>query len=287
MKPVRNQTPASELDSSSQAIPAAPASFAWQVEQQDRAVYFRLPASPNLTCVFTTRAGGVSQGAFESLNMAYGVGDDPELVTRNLEQVKQAFKLTRLVTLKQTHSAEVLYISYDRTPAEVLEGDALFTDLPDLGLGVKVADCLPVYVFSLTRPAIGLAHAGWRGTLARVSAQLVAGIERKCGIRPQDLCYAFGPCIGPECYEVGHDVAQQFLTAFPSPEEFVLPLGVPQTALPKYLLDLKGANRQLLQELGLTEVASLNRCTHCAPGLFYSARRDGTTGRNLALIARC
>jgi YfiH family protein len=280
---------AAELTTAPVDAHSARPALAWQLEQKDSIVHFRLPLPLPLTCIFTTRVGGMSRGPFASLNLAHGTGDDPEAVAANLGLVRQALDLPRLVTLKQTHSAEVLYINYDRTPADVLEGDALFTDVPGLALGVKVADCLPVFVFSRTGSVVGLAHAGWRGTRAQVAARLVRSMERKCRVEPRDLGFAFGPCIAADCYVVGSEVIRQFRAGFPAPEEFLRPyplrLDVEQAGA-GYHLDLKAANRQLLRELGLSEVASLDECAHCASRLFYSARRDRTTGRNLALIVR-
>ncbi|MEO0109021.1 MAG: peptidoglycan editing factor PgeF [candidate division WOR-3 bacterium] len=271
----------------------------WRLERRDRLVYFRLPI-PGLTCVFTTRTEGASYGRYESLNMAFGNGDKPERVRQNYERLRGAFGLTNLVTLKQQHAAQVLFINYDQTPAELLEADALFTDRPGLALGIKVADCLPVYVFSPSAPVVGLAHAGWRGTRDRIVARLVAAIQRKLGIPSERLYFAFGPCIGPHCYQVGADVQQALVREFGWVAAFLHPLpasaecspkdakgmGSEETPGSRWLLDLKQANRQLLVELGLKESGNLERCTHCVPSLFFSARRDGTTGRNLALILR-
>jgi hypothetical protein len=275
---------------------STPRRTAWHLERRGRLVYFRLPVraehSPDsarrsgsgLTCIFTTRSGGVSQGAFEGLNLAYGYGDDPESVGENLERLRMEFGIKHLVTLKQMHSKTVLYINYEKIPADVLEGDALFTDQPGIALGIKVADCLPVYILSRDGSVIGLAHAGWRGTRGRVAVHLVSTIQRKLGMEPRDLCFAFGPCIGPRCYEVGAEIVHDFQD-FPAPGEF-LKRAPDQHDPPKFLLDLKTANRQILSPMGLSEVGNLNKCTHCSPALFYSARRDKTTGRNLALVVR-
>jgi hypothetical protein len=267
--------------------------FAWQLERSEGLVYFRLPVAPNLTCIFTTRSGGVSQGPYENLNFAHGLGDDPESVEANLRLLKQTFSPTGIVTLKQVHSATVLYLNYDKTPPDVFEGDGFFTDQPGVTLAVKVADCLPIYFFSAgigageptgegATPAIGLVHAGWRGTRSRIAEQLVLAMQRKLSINPADLHYALGPCISGQCYEVGAEVAEEFKD-FPAPEEFLTPVTC-DLGRSRFRLDLKAANRQILRQLGLREVADLNKCTHCSPGLFYSARRDKVTGRNLALI---
>ena len=260
------------------------ASMNWRLERRNGVVYFRVP-EPGLSCIFTTRTEGVSTGHYESLNLAYGNGDDPERIRRNYSRLCAAFAVDRVLTLKQQHSPEVLYINYDKTPSEVLEGDAMFTDCRGLALGIKVADCLPIFLVGLDHPVVGAAHAGWRGTRDRIATRLVAAIRRKFEIRPERLAYAFGPCIGRDCYEVGEDVAYQFTSSFEAPDEFLRPK-TDVTDATKFLLDLKAVNRRLLQGQGLVELADLDQCTHCTPGLFYSARRDGVTGRNLALIVR-
>jgi YfiH family protein len=255
----------------------------------------------DVTCVFTSRDGGKSQGAYRSLNLSYGIGDDPESVFENRTRLERALGIDHMMTLRQTHSSIVHYYagasprhsekakakvktrvlplprSASPVAAEAFEGDALFSDSPGAALGVKVADCLPIYFFSEASPVIGLAHAGWRGTLARIAEQTVLAISGQLNVGPESLVSAFGPCIRESCYEVGPDVAEAFRSAFPSSVA---------SAAGRTFLDLKQANRQMLCAMGLREIASLDLCTHCSPDLFFSARRDGVTGRNMALIFR-
>jgi YfiH family protein len=227
---------------------------------------------------FFTRAGGFSQPPYDSLNLSPDVGDDPDAVSRNRAAIMQALGITRLATVRQVHSSEVVYVD-ETTPPDTIRADGLFTGRPGLALGIKVADCLPIYVFGAD--ALGLAHAGWRGTRDRIAVNLVKAISDRFGIESTELSYAFGPCISSGCYEVGPEVAEEF-ASFPDSREFL----AGSTGSGRARLDLRTANRQLLKPLGLTELAGLDQCPHCHPADFYSARRDRTTGRNLALILR-
>ena len=247
----------------------------WTKYQRNGLVYYGLKAGAGIEPAFFTRAGGVSKPPCDSLNLSPDIGDDPDAVARNRTLVMQTIGVTNLATVRQVHSSEVVYAD-ETTQPDALQADALFTDHTGLALGIKVADCLPVYIFG--RGAIGLAHAGWRGTRDRIAVRLVQAITQRLGLEPQALSYAFGPCIGSDCYEVGPEVAHEF-ASFPNPSEFLLGSGSAR-------LDLRAANRQLLLPLGLTECAGLNECPHCNPETFFSARRDRVTGRNLALILR-
>jgi hypothetical protein len=255
-------------------------SVSWRLERRDRLVLFRLPV-PGVTCVFLTRTEGVSWGHYESLNLAFGNGDDPDHIRDNYDRVCRTLGLSRILTFRQHHSPEVLYVNYDKIPGELLDADGMYTDRTDLALGIKVADCLPVYLFGLDSPVVGLAHAGWRGTRDRIVERLVNAVRRKFGTAADRLACAFGPCIAGSCYEVGEDVAAGFRAGYRRPQEFLR-----SGANGRFLLDLKAANRQVLRELGVVELAGIDLCTHCAPALFFSARRDGVTGRNLAVIVR-
>lgn len=247
----------------------------WTSFKRGGLVYYGREAGSGIELVFFTRAGGFSSPPYDGLNLSPDVGDDAEAVRRNRAAAMQALGVTNLVTVRQVHSSEVVYADETTQPDRV-EADGMFTDRPGLALGIKVADCLPVFVFGAG--AIGLAHAGWRGTRARIAVSLVQAICARFRLEPTSLSFAFGPCIAPSCYEVGPEVAREF-AAFPNPSEFLLGSG-------RVRLDLKAANRRLLLPLGLTERAGLDRCPHCLPGDFYSARRDRITGRNLAVILR-
>ena len=250
--------------------------------------YFEYSPSPKLVLAFFTRRGGVSRGRYESLNTSYAVGDDAGNVGANLQRARQALGLPVMFTLKQIHSDKVLQLDRE-WPAEAPEADAFYTSISGLGLGLKVADCLPVYLYSEDSSCIGIAHCGWRGTAARLAEKTAREMSRHFAVPLTDLRFALGPCVCPNCYEVGDDVREEFGRSFPLPDEFFTPITrtipVRQSPVAKYRLDIRAANRWLLMELGLLETRSIALCTFEEDRLFYSARRDRLTGRCLAVIA--
>ncbi|MDH5185527.1 MAG: peptidoglycan editing factor PgeF [candidate division WOR-3 bacterium] len=249
----------------------------WRLEEKERIKFYRINPSPGLNLVFTTRNPGVSKGGYRSLNLSYDVGDDPENVNKNYVRVKKALGIDKIFTLKQIHSNKIFYLNSNNFKEE-LEGDGLFTDEKRLAIGVKVADCLPIYIFDKKYKVIGIAHAGWRSTLAQIGMNLVNAITQKFGLSPSDLNFALGPCIDQPCYEVGFELLSRFFNNLPGSESFFVQHNR------RLYLDLKSLNGFLLGKLGLTEIASLDYCTKCNPDFFYSVRRDGISGRNLAVI---
>jgi copper oxidase (laccase) domain-containing protein len=244
----------------------------WQLQSADGPEYFACSPSPRLLLAFFTRRGGVSRGDYESLNTSFEVGDDNRNVEENLARARRALRLPAILTVKQTHSDTVLPIADEPIPPETLEGDACFTD------------------------RAGIAHCGWRGTVARLAEKTARQMSRRFSVPLPDLRFALGPCICPNCYEVGDDVRQEFSKSFANADQFftpdttIVPVGqspiaIRHSPIAKYRLDIRAANRWLLKELGLTESESLELCTLETRNLCYSARRSKTTGRNLAVIA--
>jgi YfiH family protein len=154
--------------------------------------------------------------------------------------------------------------------------DAVATDEPGIALEIRVADCVPLFAIDPVRRIVALAHAGWRGTLAGVGARLVETLAARFGSRPSDLRTWIGPCIGPECYEVGADVAASFRQEF---GDAVFPS--------ERHLNLRAANRAALVRAGAApaNVETIDLCTSCRPDLFHSHRASGgRPGRNIALL---
>jgi len=193
---------------------------------------------------------------------------------------KKEWKDFKLVFLDQIHSNLIQGI--DRVPRKKLRGDAMVTDLSFLLLIINTADCLPVLVFDESRKVIAAVHCGWRGTSKRVIQEAIQEMKRHYGSEPSSLLVALGPCIGPECYEVGQDVFENFKSKGHSTEFF---RDHPFRER-KYLFDLRGANLFQLQSLGVKEenVSSIETCTHCHPN-FRSYRRDkNKAGRMMSFI---
>jgi len=232
---------------------------------------------------FSVREGGVSEGAFRSLNLAFAGGDDAERVRENHRRLAEAggFGLPELHTVSQVHGDVVLKV--DAAPAsEALrprgEADALVTSRPGAALGVRTADCVPILIADERGQRVAAVHSGWRGTDLRISARAVEALVRD-GARAGGLVAAIGPAIQRCCYEVSDELALRFRKAF-GPGVAVLKGG-------RWHLDLGYAVRHTLAEAGipLEQIEVLPQCTACDAQRFFSHRRDkGVTGRHLSFI---
>lgn len=242
----------------------------------------------------TTRQGGVSQGAYATLNCTHYCGDNPEHVRLNRERLLQAFPQPpkALAIPHQTHGTTVralddTFFRLDEgQQSALLEGvDALATRTPGLCLAISTADCVPILIADVQTNAVAAIHAGWRGTVAGIARQTIATLQQTFGSRPADLVAGIGPSISPQAFEVGDEVYQAFADAgFPMER---IAFRHPQSG--KWHVDLWEANRLQLLQQGLSpshiEVASL--CTYSQPERFFSARRLGPqSGRLLSGIMR-
>lgn len=176
----------------------------------------------------------------------------------------------RILHLKQVHSNIVHFV--DKIPDENLRGDAVVTALPHLLLVIKTADCLPVLMAEESKRIIAAVHCGWRGTQKKVIQRTIKGMESHYGCQPSSLLVAFGPCIGPDCYEVGEDVRRSYEKAGLASEIF---RNHPSRE-GKYFLDLRKATRLQLLSLGVKKenLYGIDSCSHCCDFL-PSYRRDG------------
>lgn len=186
----------------------------------------------------------------------------------------------RPVILDQVHS-DIIHC-LDAPPDGRLEGDALISSVPGLFLVIKTADCLPVLIADESRRVVAAVHCGWRGTWKRILEQVVGELRARYGCDRAALLAALGPCIGPECYEVGEEVRERFEAAgFPDD------LFRPNPAIAgKFFLDIRAANVLELRRAGVRaeNILSVDECTRCRPEL-HSYRRDGTSeGRMYAFI---
>ena len=176
-------------------------------------------------------------------------------------------RLEDLALPRQTHSDHVLWMHEAGRPEDT---DAVITDRPGLCVCVKTADCIPVLLYDLRRRIVAAAHAGWRGTVARIVQKTI----REMGSNPSDLHAIIGPGISQSAFEVGDEVYEAFRVAgFPMER-----IAVHET---KWHLDLWDANRWLLEEEGVSDIQIAGLCTMQVSNGLYSARRDGIqTGRN-------
>ncbi len=240
---------------------------------------------------FTTRRGGVSKGPYAGLNLSFRVGDRPESVLINRLSVCRALgaEPAGLVAAGQVHGdAVALVTAKDRgkgaaeAESALPATDALITNEPGVLLSSYHADCVSVFLLDPVQKAIGVAHAGWKGTALKIAAKTVEAMQQSFGTRPRDCLAGIGPAIGPCCYEVDEPVFSRFQSVFPDWPALFVP-----AAPGRWYLNLWEANRRALLEAGLQEenVAVANLCTSCRPELFFSHRASGgKTGRMAALI---
>lgn len=234
----------------------------------------------------STRLGGVSKGPLASLNLGYTAGDKPERVDQNRRLFQEALGVAHMPwTLSMNHGTEVALIDHDngfpRSGGERSVGDACITESPGVTLSITTADCVPLLFYDPARPAVGLAHAGWRGTVAGIAGKTVNAMRQRFGSKPEELQVAVGPAIGPERFLVHQDVAQPFRERFPG-------MDLLRAAGERWSVDLWEANRHILLEHGVleTHLKVCRLCTSTREDLFFSYRRDqGETGRLATAIS--
>jgi len=230
------------------------------------------------------RQGGVSPKPWASLNVGGGVGDEVARVVENRQRAFRAAErpLESITDVWQVHSAEVLVMRAPRAAGErPPHADGMVTDNPQLTLFMRFADCVPVLLFDPRRRAVGIVHAGWKGSLARIAARAVARMQEAFGTRAQDLLAAIGPSIGPDHYPVGPEVVEETRRAFPDAHaELLVPRGE------EICLDLWQANALALRQAGVQTIEIAELCTVCNTNDWFSHRGEhGQTGRFGALIA--
>ena len=241
---------------------------------------------------FTTREGGCSTGMFQSLNLSFTRGDDPQAVTENYRRVAEAMggTLSDIVCSDQTHTTNVRRVDrscggYGVTKERpYTDVDGLVTDEPGLILATFYADCVPLYFVDPVHRAIGMSHSGWRGTVGRMGRATILAMGQEYGTKPEDLICAIGPSICKDCYEVSEDVAEAFAAEFKGQEEKILEA----KGNGKYQLDLWKANEIVLLEAGVKKghLAVTNLCTCCNPELLFSHRASHGKRGNLGAFLR-
>lgn len=187
-----------------------------------------------------------------------------------------------LITARQVHGEGIIDFSVGPEKVWDMEGDALITRERGFALGVFTADCLPVLLFDPENQAIGIVHAGWRGTANALAAKTVHRMQKTYASRPPGMIAVLGPCIGPCCYEVDGPVKSAFLRGG-IPWESVASSG--QNGL--WRLDLRHANAYLLEKTGMNRanIHSVSECTCCQKGRFFSYRAEKETGRQVNFVA--
>ena len=237
---------------------------------------------------FCTRRGGVSEGAFATLNVGGQVGDREDAVRRNLEAIGAAFAIPvgGLILMGQVHGDRICVIDGDASashPEWVPECDGMVTERPGVALAVKTADCVPILFVDPVRRVIGTAHAGWRGTALGIAGKMAGLFRERFACRTEDLLVAIGPAIGPCCYQVDAPVREAF--AARADADLMLRPCAEQEG--RWRLDLSLANRLALTALGIPagNISTAGHCTACRTDLFFSHRAEqGRTGRQISFL---
>ncbi len=246
---------------------------------------FDLFAGAQITHGVFTRRGGVSPAPWDALNAGLTVGDNP---ARVLENKLRSFKAldrdyASVFDSWLVHDTGVLFAEAPR-PAEMQsppQGDIILTDNPEVTLFMRFADCVPILLYDPVRRVVGLAHAGWMGTVKQVGAAAVEAMVTHYGSKPADIQAAIGPSISPQKYEVGVDVVRQVQAVFDEDAAALLPRFNGSTHF-----DLWAANQLVLEKAGVGEVEVAGICTASNLDDWYSHRAEGgKTGRFGALIA--
>jgi polyphenol oxidase len=265
----------------------------------------RLRKLPWLIHGFSTRTAGHSRlYGGHALNLGFTKHDSKAAVERNRADFLRKLGVpsrqsARLVTLRQVHSDIIHHV--DAVPAQSLVGDGLITATPGLLLAVQTADCLPVIVVDRKRQAVGVFHAGWRGTVQRIVEKGVGEMRQWFGSRPRDLEAAIGPGVHNCCYTVGEEVLDNFASQFSYADALFHELKESDPVREKYpmlfltarapghsilpvniFLDLVEANRRQLIQAGVPakHIEASPLCTSCRKDLLFSYRAEkGITGR--------
>ena len=233
----------------------------------------------------STRKGGVSKDSYATLNIGLHQDDKKENVLENRQRVAKAIGITKeaMVFAEQVHGNRVERIypqqrgaGSDNHQHAIPRTDAMVTNYQGLCLVTLSADCVSILIFDPVVNAIGVAHAGWQGTVKAIAHETIKALTKEFGSSPKDLLVGIGPAIGPCCYEVGQDVVEEIQSLSIDPNR-VLSFKH-QKAKPT--LNLWRANQLLLIESGVNpdSIETMELCTNCNGHLFYSARA-GNRGR--------
>lgn len=275
----------------------------------DRVEYLTFPklsAIEGIEHLFTTRFGGVSKGDCATLNFSFTRGDDRSAVLENYARMGEVLGVEKenFVTTDQTHTTNIRVV----TKADAGKGvtcnrdytdiDGLITADKGLVLSCFTADCVPVYFVDPMKEVIGVAHSGWRGTVAGMGARMVERMVQEFGCEPANIITAIGPSICQDCYEISEEVAVQFRQGFWDAENIeeycreayearLHPTGkllLPGKEAGKYQLDLWLANVVVLRSVGvlLENIDMTDICTNCNPEYLFSHRASGGKRGNLA-----
>lgn len=253
--------------------------------------YITFPSLEGLPIIkhgFSTRLGGVSHGIYSSMNFREDGEETAENVRTNYKRMSDALslELSSLVRPSLCHGNRVQRVGKKDCgkgvirPTDLIETDGLITNDQGVTLIATFADCVPLYFVDLKHRAIGLAHSGWRGTVAKIGAEIIHKMQEEFDSNASELIVCIGPSICKTCYEVGEDTAAEFSQAFPDVTSEI----IQKNSRGMYFLDLWKANEYLLKKEGILpeHLSVTDLCTCCNPELLFSHRATKGRRGNLA-----
>jgi YfiH family protein len=266
-----------------------------QIDLSKEVPFITFPILSNLPFIrhgFSTRLGGVSCDIYSTMNLgsdSCNISDDPSNIEENFKRIAESIGIDphSIVISKQVHKTNIKLV--DETDCgkglykerDFDEIDGLITNTPGVTLVTKYADCVPLFFVDPINKAIGLTHSGWRGTVKKIGMITVQKMQEHFGSNPKDLIAVIGPSICMDCYEVGEEVASEFINAF---SDFGYNNIIRRNDKGKYQLNLWAANHAVLSEAGLTpaHIHSSEVCTCCNSDLLFSHRKTGGKRGSLA-----
>jgi polyphenol oxidase len=265
----------------------------FKLHQKANVKYYSIPSFDEtgiVTNAFTTRIGGVSNPPYNELNLGLHVEDEAEKVIANRRIIAETlgFAFEDFICAQQVHGAEIKVVSKDFKGRGTIDfsdaipnTDAIITNEPELALMTNYADCVPIFFLDPVQKAIGLAHAGWKGTEAEIGPKTLLALMEKFASKPADCLVAIGPSIGACCYEVSEHLFEAF-DKFSYKKDLFEDKGNG-----RWKLNLWEANRRQLLAAGVKDsnLTVAEVCTSCNNQLLFSHRGDGgKTGRLAAII---
>lgn len=230
---------------------------------------------------YSTRLGGVSRGVYESMDLSFSMGDDPDCVRRNFELWCDGLGTSaeNIVMVHQTHTTNVMVVSGEMRgqgvikPREVKDVDAMITNEKNVALVTSHADCVPVYLYDPVKEAIGMTHAGWRGTVGEIAGNTVRKMRDEYGCDPSDMYAMVGPCISQKRFECDRNVIDAIDAMTVDAKEMYYY----NEERGKYHASLAGINRIVLMDAGIDKrhIDMNDVCTYDNEKLYFSHRRQG------------
>ncbi len=239
----------------------------------------------------STRIGGVSEGIFSSMNLSFTRGDNSEHVRENYRRIGKAIGIdeTKLVFSDQVHKT-VIHVATKEDmgkgiikPRELKEIDGLVTNETGIPMVTFYADCVPLLFYDPVEHVAGMAHSGWKGTVAKIGEKMVQKMSSLYGTKPENIIAAIGPSICKSCYEISEDVALEFERAFPKEQVEIF---LESKENHKYQLDLWKVNEYILTGAGIKRenLDITNLCTCCNKELLFSHRGNKGKRGNLGVF---